>query len=272
VRGAERGDFFKTASFAPPSLPPISTIAPLGGEKTPRSNDGMPELTLRVDELERNLRATRSQPIVENGREVEKAPPRQEPLPQANLEAMRTQEPPIASERAIPIPAEIDLGRLGDFSPLADLPEERPLSKRPQPKPVELDLGGEPNLPLEFSDVVVSKKTKVEPPPPPQEARPAAPQGPTGDWRGELNRAVDDAVYRIVERALPARIDSRLSDEWPTIVSSVSERLEKKKTVELKELLDSEFRNSVREWTERNFPNIAKEEIRAEIQKILAQI
>jgi CheY-like chemotaxis protein len=260
ARGPDIGDFLKTASFAPPSLPPISTIAPLGTDKVAKANDGMPELTLRVDELERNLRATRSQAAANSGREPVPTPPRAGTVPEANLAALRSQD-----------------SQAGDFAPLSDLPEEKPLSKRPQSlrpqnKPVELDLADEPTLSLEFADIVVSKKTKVEPPPSQQEARPSAPQGPTGDWRGELNRAVDDAVFRIVERALPARIDARLTDEWPTIVNSVTERLEQRKTVELKALLDSEFRNSVRDWTERNFPNIAKEEIRAEIQKILGQI
>jgi CheY-like chemotaxis protein len=52
-------------------------------------------------------------------------------------------------------------------------------------------------------------------------------------WRKEVEHTIDDALFRALERAVPAKIDQKIEHEWPQLVTTVTNNLVK----ELKETI-----------------------------------
>jgi hypothetical protein len=120
---------------------------------------------------------------------------------------------------------------------------------------------------LEIENMAVRTKTKSPAQSLEQQQQTVLPE----NWRQEMNEAIDDAVFRIVERALPARIDAKMAEILPNVEESV-EKLREEISEKLMGALRAQVVTSVQKWLQENLVGIAREEVRVEIQKIVSEI
>lgn len=204
-------ELFKTASFAPVDVPPISGTSAVANS----SQDAWvaPEITMDLASLEQTFRNTVAMPSSENP----------------------THEGPSETEISF------------SFNSPKEIPIESVAN----------------NAEFSIENVAVSQKKVV--------ADSAQASALPGDWRREMNEAIDDAVFRIIDRTVPARIDTRISEAWPNVDELVV-KLRNEVAEKLTESLRTQVAHLVREWLAQNLHTIAREEVRGEIQRLVSEI
>ena len=108
------------------------------------------------------------------------------------------------------------------------------------------------------------------------------------DSRLEIQTAVDEALLRALERAVPAKIDAKLNLEWHKLVQDISEKLKlelsqlaqqwvkaevagmKTQVLEqLRAVVQPEFRKELADWLNKESPKVTSEVVRDEIRRLL---
>ncbi len=203
-------DLFRTASFAPVDVPPISGS---GLYATPNSRlPDAPEITMDLATLERTLRNTVAQP----------------------KEETFSQEPRFSFSDPGPVGISIDLSSSNDD--------------------------------IEIENVSVRAKSAKN-----VDAEKLQPSVLPADWHREMNEAIDDAVFRIIDRALPMKVDAKLAEIMPNIEEVVN-KMRNEVSEKLMDALRAQVGDAVRKWLKDNLVVIAREEVRGEIQKLISEI
>jgi hypothetical protein len=166
--------------------------------------------------------------------------------------------------------------------------------------PFGIELGVPPTEPMELEDVVVSVPSPqpqplragsdsgeftnpfqgTRPDPAPHKPRSAFDSlGIGGVTRAEIEATIDDVLMRSLERAVPAKIESKFDQEWNRMALDVAQRMKADVAIALRHdltaalqgLIESEVRRELQGWMSREAVGLAKEVVREEIRRLIEE-
>lgn len=278
---------------------------------------GIPQITMDVESLERSYRATLTQRAKSEGASeatvvtAPKVVAVSEKASTHNAEAqstVRSVAPEVDSPLSFTLPRQhstqspdsnedtITFSGVGAGAELS-LPDPQALES--WKAPVAIELGAPPSEPMELEDVVVST-----PAPARSDADgftnpfrgtrpdPAAPRnrsafhslgmsggGSGGISRAEIEATIDDVLMRSLERAVPAKIESKFDQEWNRMALDVAGRLKgdvaaamrQELSSTLRSVIENEVRRELQSWMSREVVGMAKEVVREEIRRLIEE-